>query len=189
MNVYVYVYEGHAQFESIILNYVLNTQKHNVVTFSHTKQSAKSVEGIKIEVDKLIEDVNVHEVDALIIPGGYSYDVLGNEKLQQLLQAASAEGIIMGAICHGPVLFAEAGILEGKNYTSNVGEDEVEYYNLFKGNNLKVDLVVHDHIITATGNAYVEFAFAVIEKLGVVEESTQKALYNFFKNVKQTQTV
>lgn len=187
MKLYVYVYEGYAQFETVVLGYLAKAMGHEIVTFGNAKTPVASFEGFKTAPDFSVEEVTQEDADAIIIPGGNSYTAMGNESLKKLLKDFAATGKVMGAICHGPVLLAEAGVLEGQAFTSNVGEKE-EQFALFKGSYVKEDVVKSGPFITATGNAYVEFAFAVAKELGIfAKDEDLNGYYNFFKNARELQ--
>ncbi|WP_108669899.1 DJ-1/PfpI family protein [Peribacillus acanthi] len=189
MKVHMYVYNGFAQFESVILGYLLNTNKHEVITVGPTNGHVISAEGFKVVVDYTISEIHAKDVETLIIPGGDSYGAMGNEELKKLITELNKENKVMGGICHGPMLLAEAGILEGRTYTSNVEVHEPQF-QLFKGTHLNQDVVVDQNIITATGNGYVEFAFKVAEKLEIFnKKETLEAYYSFFKNAKEPVTL
>ena len=76
--------------------------------------------GIEVDVDKQLDDVSPDDYDALVLPGG----VLNPDKLRQNKAAvafASAfldEGKPVAAICHGPQLLIETGMLKGRKLTS-----------------------------------------------------------------------
>ncbi len=76
--------------------------------------------GIEINVDKQLDEVSPDDYDALVLPGG----VLNPDKLRQNKDAvafASAfldEGKPVAAICHGPQLLIETGMINGRRLTS-----------------------------------------------------------------------
>lgn len=76
--------------------------------------------GSPVPVDKALEEASEADYDALVIPGG----VISPDKLRtegtaiELINAFNDAGKVIAAICHGPWLLAEAGILEGRNITS-----------------------------------------------------------------------
>ncbi|GGB20382.1 type 1 glutamine amidotransferase domain-containing protein [Mucilaginibacter rubeus] len=76
--------------------------------------------GIEINVDKQLNEVSPDDYDALVLPGG----VLNPDKLRQNKDAvafASAfldEGKPLAAICHGPQLLIETGMINGRRLTS-----------------------------------------------------------------------
>jgi protease I len=84
--------------------------------------------GYSVETDFLIDEMtNVSDYDYLYVPGGYSPENL------MLIPAALAlvveaynEGLVMAAICAGPILFAAADIISGRNISGNIAiESEV----------------------------------------------------------------
>lgn len=65
-------------------------------------------------------DVDVTAVDALVLPGGHARGMrqyLGSEALQQQVAAFWKTGRPVGAICHGVLVAARAGVLRGKRTT------------------------------------------------------------------------
>jgi protease I len=76
--------------------------------------------GIEIDVDKQLSDVNPDDYDALVLPGG----VLNPDKLRQnkdavaFVSAFLDEGKPVAAICHGPQLLIETGMISGRTLTS-----------------------------------------------------------------------
>lgn len=78
--------------------------------------------GQNVKVDKQIEQVNVADYDAVIIPGGQiNPDILRtNKKVVDFIQTADSQANIkvIAAICHGPWLLVEANIVNDKHVTS-----------------------------------------------------------------------
>jgi len=78
--------------------------------------------GETISVDKQIEEANLTDYDAIIIPGGQiNPDLLRNNKhVVTFIHLASEQSNIkvIAAICHGPWLLVEADLVRGKNVTS-----------------------------------------------------------------------
>ncbi len=76
--------------------------------------------GIEVNVDKQLSDVSPDDYDALMLPGG----VLNPDKLRQNKQAVAFvsafldEGKPVAAICHGPQMLIETGMIGGRNLTS-----------------------------------------------------------------------
>jgi protease I len=76
--------------------------------------------GKSVKVDKTIEEANPHEFDALVLPGG----VMNPDKLRMESRAVgfvrlfATSGKPVAAICHGPWLLIEAGLVSGKTVTS-----------------------------------------------------------------------
>ncbi|MDB4904295.1 MAG: protease [Mucilaginibacter sp.] len=76
--------------------------------------------GIEINVDKVLSDVSPDDYDALVLPGG----VLNPDKLRQNKEAVAFvsafldEGKPVAAICHGPQMLIETGLIGGRTLTS-----------------------------------------------------------------------
>jgi protease I len=76
--------------------------------------------GIEVEVDKELSTVSPDDYDALVLPGG----VLNPDKLRQnkdaiaFVSAFLDEGKPVAAICHGPQVLIETGMLSGRTLTS-----------------------------------------------------------------------
>ncbi|MHA6316974.1 type 1 glutamine amidotransferase domain-containing protein [Altererythrobacter sp. CAU 1778] len=76
--------------------------------------------GESVTVDKSIEDAQVSDFDALLLPGGQiNPDVLRmNDRAIALVKGFALAEKPIAAICHAPWLLAEAGLVEGKTVTS-----------------------------------------------------------------------
>jgi len=75
---------------------------------------------IELKVDKLVSEVHADDYDALMLPGG----VINPDKLRRNKEAIEfakdflETGKPVAAICHGPQLLIETGLLEGREITS-----------------------------------------------------------------------
>jgi len=94
--------------------HIIYQQKEKVKGWNHDHWS------IEIPVDKNISDARINDYDALILPGG----VLNPDQLRQNKDAVEfakdflETGKPVAAICHGPQLLIETGLLEGRALTS-----------------------------------------------------------------------
>jgi protease I len=76
--------------------------------------------GIEVTVDKQLSEVSPDDYDALVLPGG----VLNPDKLRQnkdavaFVSAFLDEGKPLAAICHGPQMLIETGMIRGRTLTS-----------------------------------------------------------------------
>ena len=93
---------------------IVSPQKEKVKAWDHDHWS------IELPVDVSLDKADVEDYDALMVPGG----VINPDKMrvnqdcvdfaQQFLEA----GKPVAAICHGPQLLIETGMLKGRNMTS-----------------------------------------------------------------------
>jgi len=82
------------------------------------KVTYKGEHGLTMESDLSPQDVNIDDYVAIIIPGGRAPDRMRTHKgLVNLAKEASQKGKIIAAICHGPQLLIEAGVVKGKKAT------------------------------------------------------------------------
>jgi protease I len=85
------------------------------------KAWAKTNWGIEVDVDKQLSEVSPDDYDALVLPGG----VMNPDKLRQNKEAVSfvssflEEGKPVAAICHGPQMLIETGMISGRRLTSH----------------------------------------------------------------------
>lgn len=93
---------------------------HEVTTVEmEAGNTIKGKHGTEVKVDKSIDDITVDDFDALFIPGGFSPDQLrGDDRFVEFTKKfADAKKPIL-AICHGPQLMINAGIVKGKKMTT-----------------------------------------------------------------------
>src|SRR5258705_9437845 len=93
---------------------IISPQQEKVRGWDHDHWS------IELPVDVMVENANADDYDALVIPGG----VINPDKMrinkdcvefaQQFLEA----GKPVAAICHGPQLLIETGLMTGRRMTS-----------------------------------------------------------------------
>lgn len=76
--------------------------------------------GKEYKVDKTLDEVDQSDYNGLVLPGGViNPDKLRrSEKAVQLVRSFFENHKPVAAICHGPWMLAEAGVLEGRTITS-----------------------------------------------------------------------
>jgi protease I len=74
----------------------------------------------RFPVDRLVEEVSVADYDALVVPGGVGNpDAMRmDENAVAFVRAFADAGKPMAAICHGPWLLVESGVVRGRRVTS-----------------------------------------------------------------------
>jgi protease I len=93
---------------------IVSPQNEKVKAWVHDHWS------IELPVDVNIEDADPNDYDALVLPGGVlNPDKMRlNDKCVEFAQHFLQEGKPVAAICHGPQLLIETGMIEGRNMTS-----------------------------------------------------------------------
>lgn len=119
--------------------------------------------------DLLISEVDVTDYDCIYIPGGLSPDnLIVIPEFITLIQEADALGICMAAICSGPLVFAEADIVNGKNVTGNISVKA----ELIAAGGIYFDgarCMTHDYLITGDNPYMFEMVIAITQVLGFYE--------------------
>ncbi len=74
----------------------------------------------KLKVDKTIEEVDAADYDALLIPGGVGNpdQLRGDENVVSFVHDFFEAGKPVAAICHGPWVLVEAGVVRDRTVTS-----------------------------------------------------------------------
>jgi protease I len=85
-------------------------------------QAGTTVKGKKentpVRIDKAVTDVSQNDFDALLIPGGFSPDILrGNEAPVKFVKDFTQSGKPVFAICHAAQLLITADIIRGRKVT------------------------------------------------------------------------
>jgi len=94
--------------------HIVSPQKNKVKAWNHDHWT------IEIPVDVNISNANAEDYDALVVPGG----VLNPDQMRINKDCVSfakeflKSGKPLAAICHGPQLLIETGLLQGRNMTS-----------------------------------------------------------------------
>ncbi len=180
MKTYILVYEGFAQFEVVIACSFLKT-KGDMITVGLTDTSVTSSEGFVIKPDNLLSDVRVDDVDFFLIPGGPPFELMENEAFYTLLKTLNDSHKYIGAICSATLHLAKTGLLLNRNYTTSL--DRTLYKEFSDDFFVDENVVVDDHIITAKGAGYVDFAI----KLGMLgdvyeDDNDLKQTIDYYRN-------
>ena len=93
---------------------IVSPQRDKVKAWNHDHWT------IELPVDVNIEEASADDYDALMLPGGVlNPDKLRtNEKSVEFAQQFLEQGKPVTAICHGPQLLIETGMIDGRNMTS-----------------------------------------------------------------------
>ncbi|MCJ7625902.1 MAG: DJ-1/PfpI family protein, partial [Anaerolineaceae bacterium] len=142
----------------------------------------RSEEKQRFCVDQTIEDVDVDSIDLLVIPGGDPVPLVENQELKCFIEKLVSKNKKVGGICGGASLLAGLGILKGKKCTGMTSGVEPSdrpnvnsEYNYYTESIVSEEHVVVDgNIITAQGQAYVEFAVELARQMGIYNENQEE---------------
>jgi 4-methyl-5(b-hydroxyethyl)-thiazole monophosphate biosynthesis len=181
----VFLATGFEEIEALTVVDVLRRAGVDVTVAGLTPNVTEGKHGVKVVPDKSINDVKVEDFDAVVAPGGNpGYKNLRKDpRVIDMVKRAFKSNKLVAAICAGPTVLSDAGVLEGKACTIYPGMDE----ELKKGGGKpKHDIVVVDgNIITSRGPATaLPFALKLAEKLAgkqVAEAVSKKTLANMLR--------
>ena len=94
--------------------HVISPQNGKVKAWDHDHWS------IEVQVDKILSEANPEDYDMLVLTGGVMNPdtLLLNKEAVAFAQHFLEQGKPLAAICHGPQLLIETGMLDGRNMTS-----------------------------------------------------------------------
>jgi protease I len=126
----------------------------------------RSKHGYPVAVDKSIQEVDVEQFDAVIIPGGYAPDRMRRHAaMVRFVQEMNRRQKIVAAICHGPWMLASAEVVGGKTVTCyfSIKDDLVHAGATYRD----AEVVVDGNLITSRQPSDLPaFMSAIIAALG-----------------------
>lgn len=99
--------------------YRLREAGAKVVVIGTAKKEYKGKYGYPITAERDVREVTADELHGIIVPGGFAPDFLRrHEAPAALVRKVFEQGKPVAAICHGPWLLVDAGVLKGRKATS-----------------------------------------------------------------------
>lgn len=188
--IYVYTLNTMADWEIGYVTAELNSGRFfkkdapevSVKTVGISKEPVKTMGGLTILPDCVVDDITVNNKSVLLLPGGNTWD---NPKHSSIVKKAAellSVGATVCAICGATVALANAGLLDHRPHTSNgVGFLDMFCHN-YKGQSYFIDMpsVSDGNLITASVTGALLWAKQIIERLGVFRPDTLEAWYAYF---------
>lgn len=143
--------------------------------------------GINIQPQHSYATVKADDYQCILLPGGDPYDIMDNKDIDQLLVTADQKGILIGAICAGPLLLAKADLLKNRRFTHGYGNWHGDFLAQYWQGAIFTDeqLVVDGNIVTAKPEAHIDFAVEVAKRAGAFENDSRAEYYrNYYKGNK-----
>lgn len=144
-----------------------------VVASLHGDELVTGRSGISLKADLALTDVETEEFDLLVIPGGPGVQGLrADGRPAQLAREFFERNKIVSAICAGPTVLADAGLLAGRKYTSHFSvKGEL-------GESLVEEKVVRDGLVVTSRGAgtAVDFGIALVAELYGPEKAAEIAV-------------
>lgn len=178
----VFLATGFEEIETVTIVDVLRRAGVEVTVAGLVPNVVEGAHAMKVVPDKHINEVNVEDFDAIVVPGGNpGYKNLRNSpQVLDMIKMAFNSGKLVAAICAAPAVLSDTGILKDKACTIYPGmANELEQ----GGGKPKLDnIVVDGNIFTSRGPATaLPFAIVLAEKLAgkdVAEAVSKKTMAN-----------
>jgi putative intracellular protease/amidase len=186
LKIALFYYDEFAEFEVVLIGLIF--RQHELISVALENREYKSEENQRFCVDQVIQDVDVDSIDLLVIPGGEPASLVNNAELKRFVEKLVAGNKKVAGICGGASLLAGLGMLKGKRCTGmSSGKDPDRPSDIYFSESTFLDdhVVVDGNIITAQGQAYVEFAFELARQMNLSEdEEDYQAGIKWFKNIR-----
>jgi DJ-1 family protein len=175
-NVCVLVADGSEEMEVVITVDVLRRAGISVFLAGVGEETrmVTTSRGVRIAPDGAWDPAEATRFDALVIPGGIggTQAMRQDESVKQAVREFMKAGKTVAAICAGPTVLHDAGVLAGKTYTSNPSSRE----ELTAGTWVDQPVARDGHLVTsqAPGTAFA-FGLALIEVLDTPEMARKVA--------------
>ena len=188
--IYVYIFDTLADWELGYVTAELNSGRFfkkdaprvSVKTVGISKEPVKTMSGLTIVPDCVIDDIAVNDKSVLLLPGGNTWDNPKHGTIVKKAEELLSVGATVCAICGATVALANAGLLAQRPHTSNgTGFLEMTCPG-YKGQSFYIDkLSVSDHnLITAGAAGALLWTRQIIEHLGFFQSDTLDFWYEFF---------
>jgi len=180
-----FIYEEMVDFEMTLACHLLNRE---IVCIAYGKKVIKSKSGIWYYPMATVKDaLDFNDVEALIIPGGFNDEQ--RQELTDLIQNLNNKGKLLAAICAGTQYLARAGVLQGKMYTTVLTQEKLrEFFPMTLEDPFPRETYISKHvvkdqnIITALGNAFIDFSVEILDYFHYFkEEKGKQDMTNHYK--------
>lgn len=163
MNTYIFLYPETSFFEVNLVAYFMKTKGNVYIVAEEEHQAVCTNEGIKIQKDISLTQMKPENVDVFVVCGGETAHIRNKPLLFEILNGCIEQKKIVGGICAGRTLIAEAvGGLEFSETTC-----------------------ILDNIVLSPGNEYVDFALAVGKAADIfADEEDYQETVDYFKYFK-----
>lgn len=188
--IYVYVLDTLADWELGYVTSELNSgrffkkdaQRVSLKTVSASKGPIRTMGGLTIAPDCLIDDMVVSETSVLILPGATTWNDPKHSAIIEKAGKFLSIGATVCAICGATAALASFGLLDNRPHTSNgLGFLEMVAPG-YKGQSFYVDKpsVADNNLITASSTGALLWTKQIIEHLGVFQSNTLESWYEYF---------
>lgn len=165
MKIIVFLAEGFEEVEALtVVDYLRRVDIDVDMVSVNREKNVKGAHGIEVVGDKLIEALDIKEYEGAVIPGGLpgATNLQKSNDVVEIVKELNKEDKLIAAICAGPIVLQESGIIKDRNFTCYPGFQE----KIVDGNYLDEKTVRDKNIITGKGPALaIDFALEIVDYL------------------------
>ncbi|EFU5040815.1 glutamine amidotransferase [Listeria monocytogenes] len=188
--IYVYVLDTLADWEIGYVTSELNSGRFfkkdanrvSLKTVSYSKESIKTMGGMTIVPDCVIDDIVLSETSVLLLSGADTWNNLEHKAIIEKASELLALNATVAAICGATVALANHGLLDNRPHTSNGAGFLEMFSSSYKGQSSYInELSVGDNnLITASSAGALLWAKQIIAHLDVFESNTLESWHAYF---------
>ena len=172
--------EGFEELEALSVVDVLRRADVKCDMLGMDSMEVTSSHGVKLTMDDLFDE-SAYDADVVVLPGGMpgASALRSDQRVIDILKDFNQKGKWIAAICAGPISLEKAGIIENKQFTCYPGFENEIPSGIYQDSLTCID----QNIITGRGPAAgLEFAYTILEKLGVSSTNISQAMqYHYLK--------
>ena len=177
----VFLFDNMTDYEITFLTHLLKVDAgKEIITLSYEDKMVRSASGVMYRADKRVKDVSDGEIGGLILCGGWFGEV--RSELIELIQNLNAKNKLLAGICGAGTFFlAASGVLNNVRYTTPITQWTEKHREVFgtadpfpRENYVQSRVVTDKNVITAQGIAFLDFAVAVCDWLGLFSSEDEK---------------
>lgn len=171
----VFLAEGFEEIEALAPVDILRRARIDVKTVSILGKTVSGTNGIKIEADVVLDQLDKSSIDGVVLPGGMpgAENLFKSEKIKEVVKYCFDEDKLVAAICAAPMILGRMNFLNGRKACCYPG-----FENELKGAEVLDQRVLLDgNIITGKGpGAAIEFSLKIVEVMSGYKKSQQVRL-------------
>jgi len=177
MRIGVYLFDGSEELDwagpwEVLTYWAKEEPGVEVVTVARTTEPVRCAKGLRVLPDHSWEDLG--PVDVLVYPGGIGTRAhLGDEAVRAWVRGVAGTGTLMASVCTGALVFADAGLLDGRPATTHWRALD-ELRALGRGIDVRDDerYVDDGEVVTAAGvSAGIDMALHLVARLALPERA------------------
>ena len=159
--------------------------RFNVVTVAEAPEPITTMGGLRVLPGMLLADLDPQSSDLLVLAGGAIWDTGRGQVFAAAAGRFLDEGVPVAAICGATAGLARAGLLDDRNHTSSA-PGYLQTTGYAGGHRyLEERAVVDGDLITAGPQSPVQFARAVLGRLGLMSDRRLQAYEDLFHGADQ----